>query len=372
MNELMKQTLIISILFTVLISTGMAHDSAIFPKGELAPNRHHTGDVWLNELSEADSDFDYNITLATFAVGAKLDWHAHPAGQQLLVLDGTGFYQERGEPVRIVKKGDVIKCEPGVEHWHAATPETGVTYLAITGDEPTEWLEPVPEEEFNSIEIPSATTRFELSERLQGIIPIAALAARGDLDQLRHALHDGLEAGLTINEIKEVLVHVNAYAGFPRSIRALQTFMEVLDEREARGIIDELGPEASPIDDDRDKYERGVNTLYELTGADWSHPESGYGAFAPVIDRFLKEHLFADLFERDVLTYAERQLTTVSVLSSLDGLEPMLGSHLNICLNVGLKPGQLQHFVSIIESTLGEERAAAAQAVLDEVLENRD
>lgn len=226
----------------------------------------------------------------------------------------------------------------------------------------------------NSIDLNAqnnSNSEQELSERKQGIIPIAALTAQGDLDQLHVALNDGLDAGLTINEIKEVIVHVNAYAGFPRSIRGLQTFMEILNEREARGISDELGPEASPIDNDRKKYDRGVETLYELTGANWAHPESGYGAFAPAIDRFLKEHLFADLFERDVLTYAERQLTTISVLSSLDGLEPMLRSHFNISLNVGLTPGQLKHFVEVIESTLGEEKATVAQNMLDEVLESR-
>src|SRR5690606_22835092 len=116
---------------------------------------------------------------------------------------------------------------------------------------------------------------------------------------------------LTINEIKESMVHLYAYAGFPRSIRGLQTFMSILDEREAKGIKDEHGPEATPINDDRDKYERGVETLYELTGSDWSKPETGYGAFDPTIDTFLKEHLFADIFERDVLSYDQRQLTTI-------------------------------------------------------------
>lgn len=210
-----------------------------------------------------------------------------------------------------------------------------------------------------------------LSEKQQGLIPIVAYTAIGDLQNLKPALHNGLDAGLTINEIKEAMVHLYAYAGFPRSIRGLSTFKEVLDEREANGIQDEQGPEASPINDDRSKYERGVETLYELTGADWGKPESGYGAFAPAIDRFLKEHLFADLFERDVLSYAQRELVVISILSSLDGVEPMLGSHLNLSLNVGLTPGQLQHFVGIIEVTLGKEKAKTAQSVLDNVLENR-
>jgi alkylhydroperoxidase/carboxymuconolactone decarboxylase family protein YurZ len=210
-----------------------------------------------------------------------------------------------------------------------------------------------------------------LTEKHQALIPIAAFTAVGDLERLQPALHDGLNAGLTVNQIKESMVHLYAYAGFPRSIRGLNTLMDVLEEREAEGTFDEQGPDASPIHDDRDKYERGVETLYELTGSDWGNPQSGYGAFAPAIDTFLKEHLFADLFERDVLTYAERELVVISILSSLDGLEPMLGGHLNISMNLGFTPDQMQHFVDIIEVELGEEKASAAQSVLNRVLENR-
>jgi alkylhydroperoxidase/carboxymuconolactone decarboxylase family protein YurZ len=211
----------------------------------------------------------------------------------------------------------------------------------------------------------------KLSPREQSIIAIAALTARGDLSNLKTELNTGLEAGLTINQIKEVIVHLYAYCGFPRSIRGLQTFMEVLDERKARGINDVLGPEASPIQEDRSKYERGREILGKLTGTPQDGPKTGYSAFSPEIDIFLKEHLFADIFERDVLNYSERELVTVSVLSSIGGAEPMLRSHLNICLNVGLTPEQLQQFVDIIKSTAGKKEAKAAQKILDEVLNNR-
>jgi|ERR1700722_432043 4-carboxymuconolactone decarboxylase len=124
----------------------------IFLKGELSTTKNHTGDVWLNELSAGDSTFDYGLAVATFAPGAKLDWHSHPGGQILLILDGTGYYQERGKPIRIVQKGDVIKCAPGVEHWHGATPTTRLTYLATTPTTKgkTIWLEPVTDKDYNS------------------------------------------------------------------------------------------------------------------------------------------------------------------------------------------------------------------------------
>jgi 4-carboxymuconolactone decarboxylase len=207
-----------------------------------------------------------------------------------------------------------------------------------------------------------------LTRSQQSIIPIAAYTARGELQHLESALNSGLDAGLTINEIKEAIVHLYAYCGFPRSIRGLQTFMSVLDERKAKGINDEWGPEASPVEDKRSKYERGREILEKLTGTPQDGPKTGYAAFAPEIEVFLKEHLFADIFERDVLSYAERELVTISVLSSIGGVEPMLRSHLKICLNVGLTPGQLQQFVSIIQSSIGIKEAKAAQAVLSEVL----
>ena len=154
----MKNLLNLIILLAALLSIpAVAQEATIFPKGEKAPNVHHTGDVWLSHVSDADSTFDYNIAHVVMAPGAKLDWHLHPEGQQLIMTEDTGSYQERNKPVQILHKGDVVKCLPGVEHWHAATPETGVAYLAITGNQPTEWLEPVTEEAFNSIDLPATT-----------------------------------------------------------------------------------------------------------------------------------------------------------------------------------------------------------------------
>lgn len=213
-------------------------------------------------------------------------------------------------------------------------------------------------------------TAQNLSDKQQAIIRISAVTGEGDLEKLKTELNAGLEAGLTVNQIKEVIVHVYAYAGFPRSIRGLQTFMSVLDERKAKGINDVMGNEASPINDDDKKYDRGKAILDSLLGAPQSGPQTGYSAFAPVIEKFLKEHLFADIFERDVLSYTERELVTVSVLSSIGGVEPMLQSHLKICLNVGLTPNQLEQFVKIVKSTIGKKEAKAAQKVLSEVLKN--
>lgn len=215
------------------------------------------------------------------------------------------------------------------------------------------------------------SSKETLTEKQQSIIQISAITAKGNLQALKPLLNKGLDAGLTINQIKEALVHLYAYCGFPRSIRGLQTFMEVLDERKAKGISDITGTEASLIQEKGNKYDRGKKVLGELTQMPQPASLSGYSAFAPIIDTFLKEHLFADIFERDVLTYVERELVTISVISAIGGAEPMLRSHLSICLNVGLTPAQLNEFVAIIKTTLGVKEAKDAQSVLNEVLKNR-
>lgn len=215
------------------------------------------------------------------------------------------------------------------------------------------------------------TQNMSLSSKERSIIGIAALTGKGDLTKLKTELNKGLDAGLTVNQIKESLVHVYAYAGFPRSIRGLQTFMAVLEERKKKGINDLIGFESSPINEERSKYERGKAILKELTGVTEQEPKTGYAAFAPEIEVFLKEHLFADIFERDVLSYKERELVTISVLSSIGGVEPMLNSHLNICLNLGFTPGQLQEFLSVIKPNLGEKEFKSTSIVLTNVLKNK-
>lgn len=210
-----------------------------------------------------------------------------------------------------------------------------------------------------------------LSQKEQSIVAISAFTAKGDLTTLKPELNAGLDAGLTVNEIKEALVHLYAYAGFPRSLRGVQNFMQVLDERKAKGKIDVVGEDASPIHSDTSKYRRGKKILAELTNTSPVAPITGYGVFAPVVDTFLKEHLFADIFERDVLTYAQRELVTISVIAAIGGAEPMLKSHMGISLNVGITPQQLKDFTEIITTKIGITEGKAAKSVLAEVLKDR-
>ena len=222
--------------------------------------------------------------------------------------------------------------------------------------------------------VTSQTPKAEqaMDSKRQHITEVAALTGKGDLDKLKTVLIDGLNDGMAVSELKEVMVHAYAYCGFPRALRGLQTLVAVLDERKAKGIEDDWGRKASPITDTRSKYERGRDILVEISGIPADAPKADYAILAPEIEVFLKEHLFADLFERDVLTYAERELTTVAVIASLGkGVEPMLKGHMGIALNVGITPDELRSVLAIVEKNIGRGEADGGRLALNEVLQSK-
>lgn len=210
-----------------------------------------------------------------------------------------------------------------------------------------------------------------LTIRHQHIVRIAAFTAKGDLEQLKEALSGGLDAGLTVNEIKEVLVHLYAYCGFPRSLQGINTFIAVLDARKAKGITDKAGKEATPVKSTETKYQQGKKVLEALTGRPETGPKTGYAAFSPEIEVFLKEHLFADIFTRDILSYTDREVTTISALISLGGVEPMLQSHMGIAWHLGLTDKQLKEILSLIEAAGGKKEAESGRKLLQALLERR-
>jgi 4-carboxymuconolactone decarboxylase len=215
-------------------------------------------------------------------------------------------------------------------------------------------------------------THHTLSQKQQSIIPIAAFTAEGDINRLKPALNQGLDSGLSVNAIKEILVQMYAYAGFPRSLNGITNFMEVLNERRAKGIKDEIGKEASPAPADFDKDEYGAKVRAKLAGRDVIPPPSGWQLFAPVIDTFLKEHLFADIFVRDVLNYQDRELATIAALANMTGTESQLRFHFGAAMNTGLTEAQMKDFISILDAKIDKKKAENAEKVLNTVLNSRE
>ncbi|MBQ4400240.1 MAG: carboxymuconolactone decarboxylase family protein [Alphaproteobacteria bacterium] len=179
-----------------------------------------------------------------------------------------------------------------------------------------------------------------LTKQQQSIALSASYAALGNQTGLKQALNDGLDNGVAVNEFKEILVQAYAYCGFPRSLNALATLMQTVEER---GNKDELGsePSAKP---EGDALTYGTENQTKLVG---SEVKGKLFEFAPAIDEYLKSHLFGDIFARDNVDWKTRELATIAMLAVRDGVESQLNAHIDIGKHNGLTDNDVAEILSI-------------------------
>jgi alkylhydroperoxidase/carboxymuconolactone decarboxylase family protein YurZ len=201
----------------------------------------------------------------------------------------------------------------------------------------------------------TSTSAATLSSQQQTIPLIAAFMATSDMPNLNAALNQGLDAGLTISETREILVQLYAYVGFPRSLNALNELMTVVQVRKQRGINDAPGREPG----------RAVPTGDELLTAGTANQTkiSGGPVKGPVF-----EHLFGDIFERDNLDWQSRELATVGALAATPGVESQLRSHMAASLRVGLSAAQLRQVIELLKKHGDAQTAERASTALTQAL----
>lgn len=216
----------------------------------------------------------------------------------------------------------------------------------------------------------SSSASDTLTAGQQAIVPIAAFAAAGDIVNLNRALDQGLDAGMTVSDAREILVQLYAYAGFPRSLNALGELMKVLEARKQRGIEDAPGREPSrPIPKGDALLAAGTANQTRLSGGPVQGPLFD---FAPAANDYLRAHLFGDIFERDNLDWQSRELATVAMLSALPGAEPQLQAHMRISMNIGISASQLRQLTQVLSSRVDAAHARRASEALDRHLASRE
>lgn len=203
-----------------------------------------------------------------------------------------------------------------------------------------------------------------LNAHQKSMAAIASLTAVGDLQKLQTEINTGLDAGLTVNEIKEALIQLYAYCGFPRSLNGISTLMAVLEERKSKGLKTVEGKAGSVIKAHADKYEQGRLTLEELTKIAQKKPTPGFGEFAPRADAFLKEHLFADIFDNETLNYRQREFITISALAAMQGVDSQLKAHVSMGKNTGITYPQLAELSDIIEKNINRQQANVLRSTI--------
>jgi len=214
-------------------------------------------------------------------------------------------------------------------------------------------------------------TSDSFNAQQRSLASLSALTAVGNTEKLNPELHNALDVGLTINEIKEALVQLYAYCGFPRSLNAIAVFREVLETRKTNGKMDVTGKDDQPLTDTSGRYETGRKVLENLTKMPQAKPAPGFGEFAPRIDAFLKEHLFADIFASEVLSLQQREMVTIAALAAMTGTSAQLQSHISMGMNTGISKSQMEGIFEEIERQISRQQADSARTVWTKILQNK-
>ena len=120
--------------------------------------KYFIGESFLNPLTDFQNG-EFPIFNVTFEPGCRNNWHIHNAnkggGQILICTAGEGWYQEEGKEAKELKEGSVVVIPVGKKHWHGAKKDSWFSHISleIPGENTSnEWLEPVTDEYYNSLE----------------------------------------------------------------------------------------------------------------------------------------------------------------------------------------------------------------------------
>ncbi len=195
-----------------------------------------------------------------------------------------------------------------------------------------------------SVQAAEESTMSVLTANERNLVRIGMYTAQGDMTRLTGALNQGLDEGLTVNEIKEALVQLYAYCGFPRSLNALGNFMGVVNARKQSGIEDKEGALPGPMPEGT-SLAFGTANQTKLTGR---AVKGALYEFAPAIDEYLKAHLFGDIFARDNLDWKTRELVTIAALAAQPETLPQRDAHIAIGKYNGLSDEQIAEILEMV------------------------
>lgn len=216
-------------------------------------------------------------------------------------------------------------------------------------------------------------SRDGLDLKSKEIAVVAALTALGNAEpQLKVHINGALNVGCSINEIKEVILQMSAYSGFPSCINAMSALKNVLDERHKQGMIDNIGDSSiNEIIPTTDRYVVGVRELSKLDSMQAELLERAYNDFSPDLVKFII-HGYADIFTRNNLDIKYRQIATIAALTALGNAQPQLKFHINAGLNIGLTVEEIKEIMLLLTVYSGFPSAINGMNILKDILSERN
>jgi len=214
-------------------------------------------------------------------------------------------------------------------------------------------------------------SRETLDLKSKEIAVVAALTAMGTAQpQLKVHLNGALNTGSSISEVKEVILQMSVYSGFPSAINAVNAFKEVLAERQSQGIEDNPGKQPSKASSDR--LALGEQELSQLDSLQVERLKQAFDAFSPELTQFILEYGYGDIFSRDNLTKKHRQIATIAALTALGNAKPQLQFHINAGLNIGISEEEIKEIMLLMTIYSGFPSAINGMNALKEVLVQRE
>lgn len=387
--------------------------SLFLDKGNAAPKEWFTGTVWVNINVKPDEGYNTNIGTVTFETKARTNWHSHTSGQILFIIEGIGYYQEKGKSIRLIQKGEVIKIPKGVRHWHGASHSSSMRHIAIVTDfdkDKTEWFEPVSDTDYDSFESNSekpvinvsslaiknheelwpnyiskaGQTDPELIEvfdnfafdevishdkmdvKLRTLLIMTSNIASQSLTEYKMFTNAALNVGVTPIEIKEVLYQAVPYVGIAKVIDFIYATNEIFNER---NIVLPLESQSTTIPETR--FEKGYAKQKEVVGDKIDDMYKNSPKDLLHIQRYLTANCFGDYITRNGLNIQTREMVTLSFLIALGGTESQIKGHIQGNVNVGNSRQDLINVMTQLLPYVGYPRTLNAINCLNEVLPSK-
>lgn len=211
-------------------------------------------------------------------------------------------------------------------------------------------------------------SRDGLDLKSKEIAVVAALTAMGTaLPQLKVHINGALNTGSSISEVKEVILQMTVYSGFPNCINSMNALREVLDERRERGINDEIGKQAT-VKPQSDRLRTGEQELSKLNSLQADKLRSAFNDLSPELVKFTLEFGYADIYSRDNLDIKYRQIATIAALTALGNAQPQLKFHINAGLNIGLTVEDIKDIILLMSVYAGFPAAINGTIALKETI----
>jgi 4-carboxymuconolactone decarboxylase len=214
-------------------------------------------------------------------------------------------------------------------------------------------------------------SREGLSLKHKEIAVVAALTAMGNaMSQLKVHLNGALNVGCTIEEVKEIIIQMSIYAGFPASLNSMNAFKEVLRERVKKEYKDERGTKATCMSGES-RYETGVEWLSRLDKDQANKLKEGFGDISPDIVKYTIEYPYGDIYSRTGLDLKSRQIAAIAALTALGTATTQLKFHINAGLNVGLTKQEITEVMILMSVYAGFPASLNGSYTAKEVFETR-